>query len=54
MALLYLQLNVKTQSENFKELVVSWEALLGRNFQLAGVRQNFEQKGEPSRRQSGP
>lgn len=54
MALLYLQLNVKTQSENTQDLVVSWEVLLGRNFQLVGVRQNFEQKGEPNRRQNGP
>lgn len=54
MALLCLQLNGKTQSENSQDLVVSWEVLLGRNFQLAGVRQNFAPKGEPSRRQSGP
>lgn len=54
MAPLYLQLSVKTQPENSQDLVVSWEALLGRNFQLGGVRQNFELKGEPSKRQSGP
>lgn len=54
MSLLYLLLNVKIQSENFKDLEVSWEALLGRNFQLVEVRQNFARKGEPSRRQSGP
>lgn len=55
MALLYLQLSVKeTQPENSQHLVESWEALLGRKFQLAGVRLNFVLKGEPSRRQSGP
>lgn len=53
MVLLYLQPNVKVLPKKCQDLAVRW-ALLGRKFQLAGVKLNFVLNGGPSRRLSGP